>query len=131
MTVHETGRQSLLDSGLQRDISDISREAGLFFTVFITNEVLAKWVTYRGIDSALSEGEKGIIRLIVSKLVYSLRVQRQTSKSNLIYFKTTIEKDGKSEDALLLSVLGPIDEHDQRPCITIMLPEEHPDGSDK
>ena len=124
-------RQRALDDGLQRDITDISKEAGLFLPVFVTNRVLVNWITNKGNDSNISEDEKRIIKVILSKLVYSLRVHRQTSKSNLIYFNTLIEKDGKNETALLLSLLGPIDSDDQRPCITIMLPEEYPAGSDK
>lgn len=117
------GRQKALDEGLQRDITDISKEAGLFLPVFITNKVLDK--IYEGNASNNSEVEKASIKLIVSKLVYSLRVHRQTSKSHQIYFNVSIEKHGKNETALLLSILGPIDSLDPRPCITIMLPEEY------
>jgi hypothetical protein len=124
-------RQRALDDGLQRDITDISKEAGLFLPVFITNNVLVNWLTNKGNYTNITEDEKGIIKVILSKLVYSLRVHRQTSKSNLIYFNASIEKDGKNETALLLSLLGPIDSDDQRPCITIMLAEEYPAGSDK
>lgn len=122
-------RQKALDEGVQRDITDISKEAGLFLPVFITNEVLDK--IYEGNATNNSEVEKGLIRVIVSKLVYSLRVHRQTSKSHLIYFNVSMEKHGKNETALLLSLLGPIDSDDPRPCITIMLPEEYDAGPGK
>lgn len=131
MTLDKMNRQKALDDGLQRDITDISKEAGLFLPVFITNKVLDNWIIYGGSNTNISEVEKKLIKVIVSKLVYSLRVHRQTSKSNLIYFNASIEKNGKNETALLLSLLGPIDSNDHRPCITIMLPEEYPAGSDK
>jgi len=131
LTLDKMDRQRALDDGLQRDITDISKEAGLFLPVFITNKVLDHWITNEGNDPDFSEVEKGIIKGILSKLVYLLRVHRQTSKSNLIYFNASIEKDGKNETALLLSLLGPIDSDDHRPCITIMLPEEYPAGSDR
>ena len=131
MTLDKMDRQRALDDGLQRDITDISKEEGLFLPVFITNKVLDHWITNVGNDPDFSEVEKGIIKGILSKLVYLLRVHRQTSKSNLIYFNASIEKDGKNETALLLSLLGPIDSDDHRPCITIMLPEEYPAGSDR
>lgn len=127
----DKNRQRALDDGLQRDITDISKQAGLFLPVFITNKVLDNWITNEGHVSNISEDEKRTIKVILSKLVYSLRIHRQTSKSNLIYFNASIEKDGKNDTALLLSLLGPIDLDDQRPCITIMLPEEYPAGSDK
>jgi hypothetical protein len=131
MTPDKMDRQKALDDGLQRDITDISKEAGLFLPVFITNKVLDNWKLYEGNDAKISEVKNRLIKAILSKLVYSLRVHRQTSKSNLIYFNAPIEKDGKDETALLLSLLGPIDSNDHRPCITIMLPEEYPAGSDK
>lgn len=131
MSLGKMDRRKALHDGLQRDITDISKEAGLFLPVFITNKVFDSWITNEGNDSNISEDEKRIIKVILSKLVYSLRVHRQTSKSNLIYFNASIEKDGQNETALLLSLLGPIDSDDQRPCITIMLPEEYPLGSNK
>ena len=131
MTLNKMDRQRALDDGLQRDITDISKEVGLFLHVFMTSKALDNWITVEGSGPNFSEIEKGIIKAILSKLVYLLRVHRQTSKSNLIYFNASIEKDGKNETALLLSHLGPIDSDDHRPCITIMLPEEYPAGSDK
>ncbi len=131
MTLHNMDRQRALDDGLQRDITDLSKEAGLFLPVFITNEVLDNWITIEGNHPNFSDVEKGILKAILSKLVYSLRVHRQTSKSNLIYFNASIERDGKNETALLLSLLGPIDSVHHRPCITIMLPEEYPAEKDK
>lgn len=129
MTLDKMDRQKALDDGSQRDITDISKEAGLFLPVFITNKVLDK--IYEGSDTNISEVQKRLIKVTLSKLVYSLRVHRQTSKSNLIYFNASIEKHGKNETALLLSLLGPIDSDDPRPCITIMLPEEYTAGSGK
>jgi hypothetical protein len=131
LTLDKMDRQRALDDGLQRDITDISKEAGLYLPVFITNKVLDNWITAERDDPDFSEAERGIIKAILSNLVYLLRVHRQTSRSNLIYFNASIEKDGKNETALLLSLLGPIDSDDHRPCITIMLPEEYPAGSDK
>ena len=131
MPLDNMDRKKALDDGLQRDITELSKETGLFLPVFITNKVLDNWITIEGNDPNYSEVEKGILKTILSKLVYSLRVHRQTSKSNLIYFNAPIEKDGKNQTALLLSLLGPIDSVDRRPCITIMLPEEYPGEKDK
>ncbi len=131
MTLDTSNRQRAVDEGLQKDISAISREVGLFLPVFITNKVMRTWIIGERNDSDLSEAQRNIIKVILGKLVYSLRVHRQTSKSNLIYFSTSIEKDGANETVLLLSLLGPIDSSDRRPCITIMLPEEYPARSDE
>lgn len=131
LTLGNMDRQKALDEGVQRDITEISKEAGLFLPVFITNKVLDTWITDERNDPNYPEVEKEILKIILSKLVYSLRVHRQTSKSNLIYFNASIEKGGKNKTALLLSLLGPIDSVDRRPCITIMLPEEYPVEKDK
>ena len=131
LTLYAMDRQRAVDDGLQKDITDISKEVGLFLPVFITNKVMLNWITSGRNNSKVSEDQRKIIKVILSKLVYSLRVHRQTSKSNLIYFNVSIEKDGRNETVLLLSLLGPIDSSDRRPCITIMLPEEYPAGSDE
>ncbi len=124
MTLHNMDRQKALDDGVQRDITDLSKEAGLFLPVFITNEVLDNWITIEGNHPNFSDVEKGILKAILSKLVYSLRVHRQTSKSNLIYFNASIERDGKNETALLLSLLGPIDSVHHKVLVAKQLVED-------
>jgi Family of unknown function (DUF6573) len=124
----ETGtltRKRAVEEGKQRDITEVAREAGLLVPVFITSAVWDNWITSDDERSSVGEDEKARLRGILDKLLYFIRVHRQTSKSNLIYFPVPFTRSGKEENVQLISHLGPHDRTDQRPCITIMIPEEY------
>ena len=118
-------REQEVEVGRQRDISEHAKNAGLLIPMFITSTVWDMWVVPD--ESGKKEGEDVNSRLnnILDKLVYYMRLQRQTNRSNLIYFPVPLSKDGKSEEVQLLSHLGPLDVGVNKPCITIMTPEEY------
>ena len=118
-------RQQAIEEGKQKDISDVAREAGLLVPVFITTTVWDTWITPDEEGIKQGENEQTRIRNVMEKLLYYIRVHRQTNKSNLIYFPVPMSKKGKEENVQLLSYLGPIERTDNRPCITIMIPEEY------
>ena len=124
MSEAKVTRRQALEEGKQKDMSEVAKEAGLLFPVFITNLVWNNWITpdQKSRDSGQSEEHR--FKYVVSKLVYSLRVHRQTSKSDTIYFNVSFTRGGELEDVMLISKLGVIDSDDPRPCITIMMPEE-------
>jgi hypothetical protein len=109
----------------QKNISDIAKENGLLIPVFITASVWDTWVTPDQKGKEEGEDEKSRATNVINSFLYYMRVHRQTSKSNLIYFPVKFNKDGKEEDVQLMSHLGPLEEGDNRPCITIMTPEEY------
>ena len=109
----------------QKNVSDIAKEAGLLIPVFITSSLWDTWITPDQKSIEDGEDEKARASNVISKFLHFMRVHRQTSKSNLIYFPVTLKKDGKEEDVQLMSHLGPLEEEDNRPCITIMTPEEY------
>lgn len=125
MSNEKQTRKQALEEGKQKDVSDVAREVGLLIPAFITSDVWDTWVTPD--DEGINQGENEKTRLmnIIDKLVYYIRVHRQTNKSNLVYFPVPLTKGGKPEDVQLLSHLGPIEQTDNRPCITIMTPEEY------
>ena len=118
-------RKQALDEGKQRDISETAREAGLLVPVFITSTVWDNWVASGDAGTNMEEVENRRLRSILDKLLYFIRVHRQTNKSNLIYFPVPLTREGKEENVQLMSHLGPLEKADQRPCITIMTPEEY------
>jgi len=118
-------RKQALEKGKQRDISETAREAGLLVPVFITETVWDGWITGLGAGSTTEEDEKRRLRSILDKLLYFIRVHRLNNKSNLIYFPVPLTRAGKEENVQLMSYLGPLERGDQRPCITIMTPEEY------
>lgn len=109
----------------QKNISDIAKEAGLLIPVFVTSSIWDNWITPDQKSIEEGEDEKARATNLINSFLYYMRVHRQTSKSNLIYFPTKFKKDGNEEDVQLMSHLGPLEEGDNRPCITIMTPEEY------
>lgn len=118
-------RKRAIEEGKQRDITEAAKEAGLLVPVFITSTVWDKWITPDEESPRTVEDEKMRLRSILDKLLYFIRVHRQTNRSNLIYFPVPFTKEGKEENVQLMSRLGPLERADQRPCITIMTPEEY------
>jgi hypothetical protein len=118
-------RKQALEEGKQRDITETAKEAGLLVPVFITATVWDTWITHDEPGAKTGEDEKRRLRSILDKLLYFIRVHRQTNKSNLIYFPVPLTRGGKEENVQLMSQLGPLERADRRPCITIMTPEEY------
>ncbi|HET7288794.1 MAG TPA: DUF6573 family protein [Thermodesulfobacteriota bacterium] len=125
MTADARTRKQALEEGRQRDISETAREAGLLVPVFITSTVWDNWIASGVSGIKTEEVEKRKLRSVLDKLLYFIRVHRQTNKSNLIYFPVPLTREGKEENVQLMSHLGPLERADQRPCITIMTPEEY------
>lgn len=125
MTADARTRKQALEEGRQRDISETAREAGLLVPVFITSTVWDNWIASGDSGIKTEEVEKRKLRSVLDKLLYFIRVHRQTNKSNLIYFPVPLTREGKEENVQLMSHLGPLERADQRPCITIMTPEEY------
>ncbi len=109
----------------QKNVSDIAKGVGLLIPVFITSSVWDNWISPDQKSIEEGENEKTRASNVINKFIFFMRVHRQTSKSNLIYFPVTLKKDGKEEDVQLMSHLGPLEEGDSRHCITIMTPEEY------
>jgi hypothetical protein len=98
----------------QKNISEIAKEYGLLVPLFISSSIWETWVTPD--KKSIEEGEDEKAR--IGNLMNSF-------KSNLIYFPVKFKKEGEEETVQLLSYLGPLEEGDNRPCITIMTPEEY------
>ncbi len=111
--------------GKQKNISDIAKEAGLLIPVFVTSSIWDDWITPDQKSIEDGEDEKARATNLINSFLYYMRVHRQNSKSNLIYFQAKFKKDGNEEDVQLMSHLGPLEKGDNRPCITIMAPEEY------
>ncbi len=109
----------------QKNISEIAKEAGLLIPVFITSSIWDNWITPDQKSIEDGDDEKSRALNVINNFLYYMRVHRQSSKSNLIYFPVKFKKDGSEEEIQLMSHLGPLEEGDNRPCITIMTPEEY------
>ncbi|MGI9554198.1 MAG: hypothetical protein ACR2NC_04665 [Thermodesulfobacteriota bacterium] len=119
-----TNREDDLNNGIQHDITKIAAECGLAFTVFTSASVWDQWITPDSEAVKKGETENNRIQLILQKLIYEIRVYRQEGRSNIMKFDVDLTKEGKSVNADLVSVLGPVSMDNGSPCITLLLESE-------
>jgi hypothetical protein len=115
-----TRKDALADGG-QVDVSEVAREAGLKFPVFLTREVWEQYV--RVPDGVRAQDEKGRLW----DIVWMLRcAARRTSGSEML-FRLYVRNDNRDRTPPLVTlkaVCGPLDIDDPQPAITVMLPDE-------
>jgi len=117
-------RESDLNDGIQHDITEIAKEAGLPFVVFTTAGVWNEWIAPDEHSIKKGETDQKRIRLILQKLIHSIRIYRRNNRSNLLSFFVDLTKSGKTQNVELLSYLGPVSLEKKTPCITLLLRDE-------
>ena len=123
-------RNSDITDGRQIDISEYGQQSGMPLPLFTTSGV---WESHiKPDDEAVKKGETEIKRLgkVINQLVYYIRVYRQDNRSNVFGFEVDLTNKGVSESLNLISYLGPKNDVDENPCITILLPGELESRSD-
>jgi hypothetical protein len=116
-----TRKQALAD-GFQVDVSEIAKEAGFRFPVFITSTAWERYV--RVPDGITDQDEKGRLFDILSMLRFQIR---KSEAGNIVHFQLHVRNDsrcGTPPLVTLKSVCGPLDIDDPAPSITILLPDE-------
>ena len=114
-----------LEEEKQTDISDIAKETGLLITVFVTSKIWKEII--KPDEEAIKRGENETSRTkeILSQLVTSIRLSRQTGHpNNILNLNTQLTFEGKSKNFEIISYLGPISEDNKNPCITLFTVEE-------
>ncbi len=123
-------RNSDITDGRQIDISEYGQQSGIPLPLFTTSGV---WESHiKPDEEAVKKGETEIKRLgkIINQLIYYIRVYRQDNRSNVFGFEVDLTNKGVSESINLISYLGPKNDVDENPCITILLPGELESRSD-
>ena len=123
-------RNSDITDGRQIDISEYGQQSGMPLPLFTTSGV---WESHiKPDEEAVKKGETEIKRLgkIINQLIYYIRVYRQDNRSNVFGFEVDLTNKGVSESINLISYLGPKNDVDENPCITILLPGELESRSD-
>ena len=123
-------RNSDITEGRQIDISEYALQSGMPIPLFTTSGV---WESHiKPDEESLKKGETDIKRLglVINQLIYYIRVYRQDNRSNIFGFEVDLTYKGVTESIKLISYLGPHSDIDEKPCITILLPEELDSGSD-
>ena len=70
------------------------------------------------------ESDDSRIKLILQKLIFEIRMYRQTGRMNIMSFNVDLTKDGKTEKAEFISFLGPVSLDNSAPCITLLMGNE-------
>ncbi len=124
MTEKRFDRNEALEDGLQIDISDHIKSAGLLIPTYITKQLWYEVIKLDTTTNDLNTEEDKRLKEVISKLIYYLRTHRQSSKSNMIYFNVEFNREGEKQNFDLVSNLGVIDDNDSNPCITLFMSGE-------
>ena len=114
-------RKDALNDGVQIDVSEVAREAGLKFPVYLTRTVWDNYV--RVPDGVRCQDESGRLW----DLVWMLRVAARRTSGPEMLFRLHVRNDNRDRTPPLVTlkaVCGPRDIDDPMPAITIMLRDE-------
>jgi len=124
MTEKRFDRNQALEDGLQIDISDHIKSAGLLIPTYVTKQLWHEVIKLDTTSNDLNTEEDKRLKEVVSKLIYYLRTHRQSSKSNMIYFNVEFNREGEKQNHDLVSHIGVIDNDNSDPCITLFMSSE-------
>lgn len=124
MNSNETSRQQLVQEGIQKDISETVKKGGLLIPTYVTKRVWDDVIKLDKSTEELSTEEDKRVHEVVDKLVYYMRVHRQSSKSNTINFNVSFKRHGQEQNYDLTSSINVLDNKTPQPCITIMMSDE-------
>ena len=114
-------RKDALADGVQVDVSEVAREAGLKFPVYLTRTV---WESYVAVpDGVRCQDEKGRLW----DIVWMLRCAARRTSGPQMLFGLHVRNDNRDRTPPLVNlkaVCGPRDIDDPQPAITVMLPDE-------
>jgi hypothetical protein len=114
-------RKDALADGVQIDVSEMAREAGLKFPVYLTRAVWENYV--RVPDGVRCQDESGRLW----DVMWMLRTAARRTGGSQMMFKLHVRNDNRVRTPPLVTlkaVCGPLDIDDPRPAITCMLPSE-------
>ena len=114
-------RKDALADGVQIDVSEVAREAGLKFPVYLTRAVWESYVTVP--DGVQCQDERG--RLF--DVVWMLRVAARRTSGSEMLFRLHVRNDNRDRTPPLVTlkaVCGPRDIDDPAPVITVLMCDE-------
>ena len=114
-------RKDALADGVQIDVSEMAREAGLKFPVYLTRAVWESYVTVP--DGVRCQDEKGRLW----DIVWMLRCAARRTSGPQMLFGLHVRNDNRDRTPPLVNlkaVCGPRDIDDPAPAITVMLTSE-------
>lgn len=115
-----TRKQALAD-GVQVDVTDTAKEAGIKFPVFLTRTV---WDQYVEVPAGVAgQDESGRLWDIVWMLRFA--ILKSKGHADRIPVALYVRNDNtRARLVKLIATCGPLDIDDPQPAITVMLPDE-------
>lgn len=120
-SVYSYSRKQSLEDGAQIDISNIAKEAGIRFPVYMTKSVFEKYVKVPMNVFGKDEQRR------LWDIVWMLRqaVMLNSVRSSIIHFMLAVRNDNRKPKLVdLKAIVGPNDIDDLSPSIVICLPDE-------
>jgi hypothetical protein len=115
-----TRKQAIAD-GFQVDVSNVAKEAGIRFPVFITRTAFDAYVTVP--PNVSGQDEAGRLWDIVWMLRFAIRKAAQGQ--DRLPFALYVRNDKRAPRLVkLVAMCGPLDMDAPEPAITIMMPDE-------
>ena len=115
-----TRAQALAD-GLEVEVSETAREAGISFPVFLTRAVHAKYVTVP--PGVIGQDEAGRLWDILWTLRLAI-LRGRPGHARLVVALYVRNDNRLAKLVKLVAQCGPFDFDDPRPAITVMMPDE-------
>jgi len=126
--IHVYSRAQALKDGNQFDVSEVAKEVGFVYPVFLTRSVYFRYVVVpEGVECQDESGRLwDILWMLYSAIKRpSLRPQQapgEAEREDRMEFSLMVRNDNHAPKLVtLLSVCGPNDIDDPRPAITVML----------
>lgn len=119
--IHSYTRAKAIADGFQVEVTDIAREAGIRFPVFLTRAVYYAYVTVP--PNVTGQDEAGRLWDIVWMLRFGIR-KAQAGQARTP-FSLRVRNDNRASRLVkLVATCGPLDIDNPEPAITVMLPDE-------
>jgi hypothetical protein len=123
-TVYTYSRSQALADGVQVEVSNMAKEAGIVHPVFLTRTVYDKYVTVP--PAVTGQDESGRLWDILWMTCFAiLRKRSPENPAARLPVALYVRNDNhKAQLIKLIAVCGPADIDDPQPAITIMMPDE-------
>ncbi|MCI0623789.1 MAG: hypothetical protein L0387_19385 [Acidobacteria bacterium] len=119
--IYSYTRKQALSDGMQVDVSETAKEAGINDPTFLTRRVFDSFVTVP--DGVTGQDEKGRLWDILWMLLFAIK--RCGHGCDRVPVELYVRNDEHAPRLVkLLAVCGALDIDDPQPAITVMMPDE-------
>ena len=120
--IHSYTRAEAIADGFQVEVTDIAREAGIRFPVFLTRAVYYAYVTVP--PNVTGQDEAGRLWDIVWMLRFAVR-KAQPGQPRLPFALYVRNDKRRPRLVKLIASCSALDVDDSQPAITVMMPDEN------